>query len=232
IGPAQNPLPWTEVVPDDGGFALFDIKNPSFAYSTASTEGGIQLQTSSDGGLTWDQVTPTNAIASAMQNAGGLGAVFYPPVASDPAVAKRVWVGGHGVYVSTNGMASFQLQTNQDLTDAGCGDGSCALEDLEFVPGDPTRAWALAMGNDLNYSVGSSGFAVANTTQANCPDQPSCAGGQLAAWTDVTANVVNALPGVTTQTSTQATGIAVDPNHSLVAYLTLSGFRAITTIGH
>src|SRR5262249_47574079 len=34
------------------------------------------------------------------------------------------------------------------------------------------------------------------------------------------------------QTSTQATGIAVDPNHSLVAYLTLSGFRAITTIGH
>ena len=84
--------------------------------------------------------------ASAAQHGQGSGPVFYPPLAVDPNIAHRVFFGAHSVYVSTDGMATWAQQTDQDLTSSGAFEGDicqtqdCALEDLEFGPEDGLRA--------------------------------------------------------------------------------------------
>jgi photosystem II stability/assembly factor-like uncharacterized protein len=73
-------------------------------------------------------------------------------------------------------------------------------------------AWALSMQS------GSTPFKLSNTTQANLNSG--------AFWNDVTPN----LPF--SPVATQATGIALDPNNVNNAVLTVSGFIAVTTVGH
>lgn len=217
----------------DTGFALFDQVNPSFAYE-ASPGDPMKfpfLARSGDGGMTWD-TSPTNAI----QAAGLLPntSAFYPPLAVDPAVSQRVFFGAHTVFVSTDGMLTWQQQTQQDLTGkcgdgtCACKDGTCALVDLEFAPSDDTHAVALAAAG------GAVSFRVYVTDEANCPDQPTCPvptpvppalPGAL--WVNVTGN----LPIETA--ATQATGIAIDPHNFRILYLSLSGFTAATGVpGH
>jgi len=206
----------------DAGFVLFDQMNPSFAYEASPPDdGGFPfLERSTDGGMTWDP-SPTTAI----QTAGLLPntSAFYPPLAVDPAVSQRVFFGAHTVFVSTDGMLTWQPQTLQDLTAKGCPDGTCALVDLEFAPSDDTHAVALAEGN------GVLSFRVYVTDEANCPDQPTCPEPPpvppalpSARWVNVTGN----LPIETA--ATQATGIAIDPHDSRIIYLSLSGFAAAT----
>ncbi|MHB8384030.1 MAG: WD40/YVTN/BNR-like repeat-containing protein [Candidatus Binataceae bacterium] len=226
----------------DGGFALIDPNDPTHVYhdfSIAELSGAL-ISESIDGGNTWCSATvagpnPCNApnawtpnLQAAMANTGDPGPAFYPPLAVDPKTAYRVLFGAHAVYVSTNGMQNWVLQSNQDLTSNGidgdlqCQDGTCSLEDLEFAPSDHTKAWAVAMSN-LSGSVA---FAVNNTTQANLSVTASNQNGGL--WTDVTDAINSVFPVI----NTQATGIAVDPNNSNVAYLSLSGFQADTGVGH
>jgi hypothetical protein len=206
----------------DGGFALFDQVNPSFAYHTYETfPAGPIIAGSTDGGSTWSYGAPTILIRSAMAAANDKGAGFYPPLASDPSVAERVLFGAHSVYVSTDGMSTWSRQTTQDLT-GGCQTGACALQDLEFAPSDDTVAWALSM---QTFSTSpATPFKVFVTTQANLSVDSTHPNGAL--WTDVTAN----LPF--SASDTQATGIAISPFNPGTAYLSVSGFTAATGIGH
>ncbi len=226
----------------DGGFALIDPNDPTHVYhdfSIAELSGAL-ISESINSGSTWCSATvtgpnPCNApdawtpnLKAAMSAADDPGPAFYPPMAVDPKTAYRVLFGAHAVYVSTNGMQTWTLQSNQDLTSDGidgadvCTDATCSLEDIEFAPSDHTKAWAVAMSN-LSGSVA---FAVSNTTQANIFVNGSNPNGGL--WTDVTDAINSVFPVV----NTQATGIAVDPNNSNVAYLSLSGFHADTEVGH
>jgi hypothetical protein len=109
------------------------------------------------------------------------------------------------------GTGVYTQETTQDLT-GGCGDGGCALNDIEFVPSDQTRAWAVSSQSSTF------GFTVFNTTQAQTSTGVT--------WTNVTGN----LPF--SSTATQATCIAPDPNHTQTAYLGISGFTANTGVGH
>ncbi len=208
---------WNLVDIGDGGFALFDHSNPNFAYHTRATIGlGPVLSRSSDGGTNWDFSNPTASIQNLLNMVHDPGAVFYPPLASDPTVAERVFFGAHGIYVSTDGMLSWQLQSNQNLAPS-CSNGSCALQDIEFVPSDHTKAWALST-QTMPPAFPLVPFKVFNTTQADLNSG--------ATWNDVTAN----LPFNTA--NTQATGIALDPFHAQTAWLSISGFTAATGIGH
>ncbi len=236
---AFSPIPvgWPSVDTGDVGMALFDHADPNFAYHTFATTGaGASLSRSSDGGVTWDSVDPTGSIQSAMSLAHDAGANLYPPLAGDPAVPGRVFFGSHFIYESTDAMLTWQRQENTDLT-GGCPDGTCALQDIEFARSDETRAWALSIASNSNGGVTNPAaapftisfvppfdttFKLFNTTQANLSNG--------AVWNDVTGNFTSNVEINLPQL--QATGIAADPNNPMIAYLSLSGSRAATGVGH
>ena len=195
-------IAWTQPETGDGGFVFFDHSDPRFAYHTFEGDGTtVRLGQSSDGGLTWLHFFLSDP----------LGFAFYPPLAGDPAVAQRVFLGGHFVLVLDFATLTVTQQSPQDLT-GGCATEACALQDLEFAPSDHRIAWALSTQSDVTP------FKLFNTTQAHFDTG--------ATWNDVTGN----LPF--DSASTQATGIALDPNNSRRAYLSVSGFTSVTGIGH
>lgn len=215
---------WSEVDNLDGGFALFDLVNPLFAYhSFATTAAGAWVSRSTNGGATFSSAASSAALQTAMATAGDPGAAYFPPLASDPAVAERVFFGAHSVYVSNDGMATWAQQTTQDLT-GGCNSGECALEDLEIAPSDDTKAYALAMETSTTFRP--TPFQIFTTDQANL--QVSAGQPDGAEWIDKTSQ----LPPIVFPNATQATGIAVDPFLYSTAWLSLSGFTAATGMGH
>jgi hypothetical protein len=215
---------WSEVDNLDGGFALFDTVNPLFAYHTfATTSVGAWVSRSTDGGVTFNSAASSAALQTAMATVGDDGAAYYPPLASDPAVAERVLFGAHSVYVSNDGMATWAPQTTQNLT-GGCNSGACALEDLEIAPSDDTKAYALSMETSTTFSP--TPFQIFTTDQADLQVSASQPNG--AEWTNKTSQ----LPPIVFPNATQATGIAVDPFDYSTAYLSLSGFTAATGMGH
>jgi len=215
---------WAEVDNLDGGFTLFDTVNPLFAYHTfATTSAGAWVSRSTNGGVTFNSAASSVALQTALATAGDPGAAYFPPIASDPAVAERVLFGAHSVYVSNDGMATWSQQTTQDLT-GKCNSGECAIEDLEIAPSDHTKAYALAMQTSTTFRP--TPFKIFTTDQADM--QVSAGQPEGGHWIDKTAQ----LPPIMFPDSTQATGIAVDPFNSAVAYLSLSGFTAATGMGH
>ncbi|HYK64205.1 MAG TPA: hypothetical protein VEY94_04615 [Patescibacteria group bacterium] len=222
---AQPPASsWADVDDLDGGFALFDAVSPSFAYHTfATTAAGPWVARSTDGGDTFASASSSAALQSVMTIAGDRGAGYFPPIASDPAVAQRVLFGAHSIYVSSDAMATWSRQTTQDLT-GGCNSGACALQDLEIAPSDNTKAYALSTQTSTTFRP--TPFKIFTTDQANL----QVSGGQPegAHWIDKSAQ----LPAFVFPDSTQATGIAIDPFDYRVAYLSLSGFTAATGMGH
>jgi len=213
-------LPWESVETGDGGFTSFDPSNPAFAYHTfAAGSTVVGFGASGDGGLTW---TDGDVDVSSF---GDPGAAFYPPFVPDPKVALRVFLAAHFVYVLDFAHSKILLQSSGDLTN-GCTSGACAVDDIEFLPSNDAIAWAIAMNN----GIGGGGIRVMNTTQADCPDQPTCSAGvgYPGTWNDRTSNLPFG------PTMTQATSIAINPFDTTgsTAYLTLSGFKAITGINH
>ena len=189
----------------DGGFEFYDVQDPNYVYHDFSLDeiDHAQISASSDGGQDWcsapDQTNPhcavfgqqwTTNLQTLLNSVGDEGPVFYPPLAVDPNVAHRVWFAAHSVYVSTDGMAHWAQQTDQDLTSDGtfegamCANQSCAIEDLEFGPNDVLNsiypAWSLAM-SDLDGTVA---FAINNTKQSNVQLDANHADGAF--WVDVT----------------------------------------------
>ena len=215
---------WSQVDNLDGGFALFDTVNPLFAYHTfATTTVGPWVSRSTDGGVTFNSASSSAALQTAMATAGDEGAAYFPPIASDPTVAEHVLFGAHSVYVSNDAMATWAVQTTQDLT-GGCNSGACGLQDLEIAASDHTKAYALSMETSTTFRP--TPFKIFTTDQANIQVNPGQPEG--AHWTDKTAQ----LPPIVFPDSTQATGIAIDPFNYNVAYLSLSGFTSATGIGH
>jgi hypothetical protein len=165
-------LGWNTVETGDGGFALFDAADPNFAYHTfATTSSGPAPSRSTDGGLHWDFNDPFNSLVAVI---GTDRFNFYPPLAADPASGNRIMIGGHFIYVSTDGMLTWQIQSDNLTGSCDVTHGGCALQDIEFVP-STTMAWA------LSQQSGSVGFAVSNTTQANVNTGVT--------WSDVTADL-------------------------------------------
>ena len=170
----------------DGGFSFYDNLDPNYVYHDFSLDevDHEAISASSDGGVTWcsapnnfNQCNTFGALKwtpnlqALLNQVHDPGPVFYPALAVDPSVAHRVFFGAHSVYVSTDGMGTWNQQTDLDLTSSGfyegneCTSQDCAIEDLEFGPNDKVNqifpAWSLAM-SDLGGTVA---FAVNNTTQ-------------------------------------------------------------------
>lgn len=219
---SPSPPGWSATDIFDGGFAVFDRLDPLRAYHTSATgKLGPVVAYSKNGGASWSSYAPTSNLRSAMQAAGDRGAAFYPPLASSPLYARRVLFGAHSVYVSGDGGATWLRQTTQDLT-GGCQTGACALQDLEFAPSKPNVAYALSMQTFITAPP--TPFKIFTTIQANVQVDATHPNGAL--WSDVTTNVPFSA------SRTQATGIAVSPFDSAVAYLSVSGFTAATAVGH
>jgi hypothetical protein len=221
-GPQPGSPQWNSVDFGDGGFAIFDRVNPAFAYHDAATSSGgaVSISCSLDGGMTWSAPSSA-ALQTAMSTAGDAGASFFPPLASDPLTAGRVFFGAHSVYVSTDAMQSWAQQTTQDLT-GGCTNGACAIQDLEFAQSANNVAYALS--TQTFETNAATGFKIFQTSQANLQVDGSHPNG--GAWNDLTLN----LPFNTSRT--QPTGLAVNPFNAAIVYLTLSGFSAATGVGH
>src|SRR5579872_389730 len=219
---AMAPQPWRAVDNGDSGFAIYDRVNPAFAYHSFMTANGApSISRSTDGGLTWNSAQATFTLQSALAASNDPGAGYFPPLASDPLIAKRVLFGAHSVYVSTDGALTWASQTSQDLT-GRCSNGACAIQDLEFAPSMHNVAYALSA---QTFETGMpTPFKIFQTSQANVQVSSSNPAGGT--WTDVTVN----LPFDPTQT--QATGIATSPFNPAVAFLGISGFTAKTRVGH
>ena len=143
---------WTQVDNLDGGFALFDTVNPTFAYHTfATTAAGAWVSRSTDGGVTFNSAASSAALQTAMATAGDRGAAYFPPLASDPAVAQRVLFGAHSVYVSNDAMATWSRQTTQDLT-GGCNSGECATRGSRDRAVRPHQGLRARDGNQHDFS--------------------------------------------------------------------------------
>jgi hypothetical protein len=218
----SSPAKWNSVDTFDGGFVTFDKTQPSIAYhSFATGPSGPAVADSFDGGSTWSSGGPTAALRAAMLAASDGGAVFFPPLASDPGNAQRVLFGAHFVYVSNDAMGTWVRQSTQDLS-GGCQRGSCAIQDLEFAPSAPYIAYALSAQTSITSPA--TPFKIFQTTQADVQVDANHPAGGL--WADRTVNLPFDARKV------QATGIAVSPFNPAVAYLTVSGFSASTGIGH
>lgn len=218
-----TPQPWSAVDSGDSGFALFDRVNPSFAYHSFMTtlSGSVAISCSTDGGMTWNGAQPTFTLQGAMAAANDAGAGYFPPMAVDPLISRRVLFGAHSVYVSINAGLNWARQTTQDLT-GRCSNGACAIQDLEFAPTAHNIAYALST---QTFETGSpTPFRIFFSMQADQQVSTSTPSG--GAWTDVTDN----LPF--SPTNTQATGIAISPFNPAIAFLSVSGFTAATGIGH
>jgi len=250
---------FTKYDPNAPSFIYHDFSAGSITaqLDAANESSGVDVivSESSDGGQTWCSgqgttvCTSTNAapqwtpaLQNLMSSFGDVappnsngGPAFYPPIAVDPSTANRVFIGAHAVYVSQDGMTDWFLQTTQDLTSGGfeggqsCADSTCALEDIEFAPSNPSMAWALAMSSFTENVT----FQVSNTTQANVKLDTAHKNG--AVWNyagsgkkgsigayDPTANLNMVFPVI----NAQATSITPDPFDANVAYLSLSGFSA------
>ncbi len=218
-----TPQPWNTLDPGDAGFAFYDRVNPSFAYHNFMTtlSGSVGIARSTDGGVTWNSAQPTFTLQSAMAAANDPGAGYFPPMAIDPLISRRVFFGAHTIYVSTDAGLTWARQTKQDLT-GQCSNGACAIQDLEFAPSSHNIAYALST---QTFETGSpTPFKIFRTTQADVQvDNSHLNGG---AWSDVSVN----LPF--SPTGTQATGIAISPFNPAIALLSVSGFTASTGIGH
>jgi len=218
-----TPQPWNGVDAGHGGFAVFDRVNPTFAYHSSMTSptGSASIARSTNSGVTWDASQPTFALQSALATANDQGAGYFPPLAVDPLISRRLFFGAHSVYVSTDTGLSWARQTTRDLT-GQCSDGACAIQDLEFEPSMHNIAYSLST---QTFSTGSpTPFKIFQTSQADVQvDNAHPNGGT---WTDVTVN----LPF--NPANTQATGLALSAFNPAVAFLSISGFTSATGIGH
>ncbi len=236
----------------DGGFSFYDTLDPNFVYHDFSLDevSHEAISSSTDGGVTWCSAPSTTPAAcnvsdvewtpnlqALLNEVKDIGPVFYPALAVDPSVAHRVIFGAHSVYVSTDGMAHWAQQTDQDLTSDGTYEGNpcesqdCAVEDLEFGPNDGQNGyplWSLSM-SDLYGTVA---FAINNTTQAET--QLTSTNSNGAFWSEVTGGLDTTMGNCNDLgiLATQATSIAPDPHNSSVAYVGLSGFTSDTMVGH
>jgi photosystem II stability/assembly factor-like uncharacterized protein len=201
-------LNWVERDGGDGGFALFDHVDPNYAYHTYYDDN---LATSTDGAMSWNS-GPTTAIEELVSGQSD-STSFYPPLAVDPQIAHRVFFGGaQYVYASTDGMFSWQVQSN-DLAPSGGVAGN--LVDIEFAPTDHTRAYAVA-GAIISALYSSETHPVLTTSQADLNSG--------AQWIDISPPLGNGFG--------YPSGIAVDPNNAGDIYLSLTGFTASTGSGH
>ena len=212
---------WTQVDSLDSGFAMFDQLTPQFAYHTSATNSaGASVARSTDAGLTFNS-SPTAALRAAMASLNDSGAAYYPPIATDPAIAQRVMFGAHSIYVSSDAMVTWTPQTTQDLT-GGCVGGACALEDLEIAPSDHTKAYALSM--QTSTTTRPTPFKIFTTDEADL--QVSGGRPEGAHWIDKTSQ----LPSYVFPQNTQATGIAIDPFDYTVAQVRDSVSRLTRSI--
>lgn len=166
---------------------------------------GPSVAVSANGGATWEQAAPSAALATAR---GNDQPGPFPPLAIS---GNHVLFGAHHVFVSADGMKTWKMQENADLT-GGCSDGSCALQQITVAASDSRVAYA------LSAQSGSAPFKLSQTAQADFQSG--------AEWRDVTPN----LP--LDPARVQATSIAIDPRDADDAYLALSGFDAVTHAGH
>src|SRR5579885_1959363 len=222
-------LGWDFSFTADGGFTAFDRNDPGVAYMDIDSNGRNvpQMFASKNGGTagTWLFMKNLAGVMAANNDVSGSGklggARFIAPFAVDPAVAHRLVVGGHLLYVTTNAdagpdpmgnsTANFALMSAQNL--AGC-NGGCAITDIEFAPSDHT----------VLYTVASQGF---NST-TNFPFKVFVSkNANLNAGVTFT-DITGGLPFDSSKT--QATSIAVSPFDPKVAYLGISGFNSNTMI--
>ncbi|MDO8432351.1 MAG: hypothetical protein Q7S58_08070 [Candidatus Binatus sp.] len=215
---------WSQVDANEAAFVLFDPVYPQLAYhSFATGSAGPSVAFSSDGGDTFDALAYTSSLRKAMFIASDRGAGFYPPLAGDPGVSQRVMFGAHSIFVSRDGMWSWNRQTLQDLT-GGCTKGACAIQDIEIAQADRRKAYSLSIETDSTLRP--TPFKLFTTDEADLEVDAAHPGGGH--WIDKTMQ----LAPLVFPDQTQATGIAVNPFDASIAYLCVSGFTSATGIGH
>ena len=217
-------LGWTSADTGDGGSALFDHNNPAFAYHDYGGSGCPSIVTSMDGGVTWPVANfqkQTTALCTALANNpdytnGDPGGTFTAPITNDREVALRVLIGANSIYVSEDGMFTWSPMSPPLASCVGSG---CAVTDIEFDPFDDSHAWAITA--QATFLGGSTfPFTVWNSNHADLDTEADTN------WVEVDGTLpFNA-------SDTQATSIAPDPFDNQTAYLSLSGFTAVTGIGH
>ncbi|MBZ5497465.1 MAG: hypothetical protein LAP85_13775 [Acidobacteriia bacterium] len=107
LGTEQNGIDgWINVLGGDGGYVAVDFENPSTVYGEYQY---LSLRKSSDGGRTF----PSSATRGISEP--GSGTLFITPFVMDPNNSKRLWLGGHSIWRTSDGAASW-IQAGQKLS--------------------------------------------------------------------------------------------------------------------
>jgi hypothetical protein len=118
-------LNWASVDGGDGGYSQISQTNPSICYSnhpigSFGTNGF--LQGSSDGCKTFHSITPTISNSNRFN--------FYSPIFVDPTNGNRIFLGGDGIYESTNAGVAWTKHSSPAP--------SAQIDSIAVLPGGAT----------------------------------------------------------------------------------------------
>ncbi len=97
---------WQSILGGDGGYVAVDFDNPSIVYAEYQY---LSLRKSTDGGRT---LSPATSGISEPNS----GTLFIAPFTMDSGNSKRLWLGGHSIWRTSNGAVSW-VQAGQKLSE-------------------------------------------------------------------------------------------------------------------
>jgi hypothetical protein len=214
-----NPNKWLNTMIGDGGQSGFDVGIPEFRFHTF-------FDASPDVNFSNGDIADWNWIADPIY---GTGALFYPPIISDPKVSRTMFVGTTNVLrTKTNGMGTMTLAELRQHCNEWTGDFAVTCGD--WVPIATPSVNSAALGDRAGGQV----TAVERTTADSSTAWASTTTGRVLISKNVDADPAGAVTWTRLDSLAAndpnrfVSGIYVDPANPNRAWVSYSGFDATT----
>ncbi|HEY3311338.1 MAG TPA: hypothetical protein VGK00_06820 [Anaerolineales bacterium] len=214
-----NPSKWENKMIGDGGQSGFDVGNPDFRFHTF-------FDASPDVNFSGGDIADWNWIADPIF---GTGAQFYSPIITDPKVSKTMFVGTSNAWrTKTWGMGNMTLTEFRQHCNEWFGDFSIQCGDWEPIANP--RLNSSALGDRAGGSVVAIERALSDTSTAWAATQT----GRVFISKNVDADPAAAVTWTrldvlaSNDPNRFVTSIFIDPANPNHAWLSYSGFNAIT----
>jgi hypothetical protein len=214
-----NPSKWQNTMIGDGGQSGFDVGNPDFRFHTF-------YDASPDVNFSGGAMEDWNWIADPIF---GTGAQFYAPIISDPAVSGTMFVGTTNAWrTKTWGMGSMSLDEFRQHCNEWFGDYAVQCGDWEQIAspslndaahGD--RAGGAVVAFERTASDSSTAWAATQTGRLFISHNVDAEPASAVTWTRLDSLATN-------DPNRFITSIFVDPANSNHAWVSYSGYNAIT----
>jgi hypothetical protein len=219
---------WTEILGGDGGAVAVDSTNTNVLYAENT---GLSIAKSTNGGSNW-----ANAVTGITESANDF--LFIAPFIMDPSNTQRLWTGGHNLWRTTDGGASWTgasallpgtgsvsaiavAPSNVPMALAGMSSGGIIVRTNIAFTSTTSTTWASAVPrtgyvagltfDPMNANIAYAAYSTFNTNVGDNHIYKSTDGG--ATWTGIDGSGMTGLPDV------PAHCVTVDPHSSSHLYV-------------